>query len=45
VLDRAHATRNRVEYEGISDVDEQLVAAMFRVTKEVAERVVKLLNA
>lgn len=44
VLDRAHATRNRVEYEGTSDVDEQLVAAMLRVTKEVAERLAKLLD-
>jgi hypothetical protein len=44
VLDHAHATRNRVEYEGISDVDEQLVAAMLRVTKEVADRLRKLMN-
>jgi PIN domain nuclease of toxin-antitoxin system len=42
VLDRAHTTRNHVEYEGISDVDEQLVAAMLRVTKKIAERLARL---
>jgi len=42
VLDRAHTTRNNVEYEGVGNVDEQLVAAMLRVTKRVAEAVNKL---
>jgi len=38
VLDTAHTKRNYIEYEGIADVDEQLVAAMIRVTQEVAKR-------
>ena len=39
VLDQAHRKRNLAEYEGDMDVDEQLVAALMRVTREVAERV------
>ena len=39
VLDQAHRKRNLAEYEGEMDVDEQLVAAMLRVAREVAERV------
>jgi hypothetical protein len=42
VLASAHQKRNVVEYEGIADVDEQLVAATLRVTREVATRVQKL---
>ena len=42
VLDQAHRKRNLAEYEGEMDVDEQLVAAMLRVTREVAERVEQL---
>jgi hypothetical protein len=41
-LDAAHRKRNFVEYEGVVDVDEQLVAALIRVTREVAARVRKL---
>ena len=43
VLDSAHRKRNFVEYEGIADIDEELVAAVIRVTREVASRVVKTL--
>lgn len=39
VLDHAHRKRNFVEYEGVMDIDEELVAAMIRVTREVAKRV------
>ena len=39
VLDQAHRKRNLAEYEGEMDVDEQLVAALLRVTREVAARV------
>lgn len=39
VLDQAHRKRNLAEYEGALDVDEQLVAAMLRVAREVAKRV------
>lgn len=39
VLAAAHQKRNYVEYEGVADIDEQLVAAVIRVTREVAERV------
>jgi hypothetical protein len=38
VLDRAHRKRNLAEYEGDVDVDEQLLAALLRVTNEVARR-------
>ena len=39
VLDQAHRKRNLAEYEGEMDVDEQLVAAMLRVAREVETRV------
>ena len=42
VLDQAHRKRNVAEYEGDMDVDEQLVAALIRVTDEVAERLSRL---
>lgn len=39
VLDQAHRKRNLGEYEGDLDIDEQLVAALIRVTSLVAKRV------
>lgn len=39
VLDQVHRKCNLAEYEGDVDVDEQLVEALMRVTREVAERV------
>ena len=39
VLDQTHRKRNIAEYEGVLDIDEQLVAALIRVATEVAERV------
>ena len=39
VLDQAHRRRNLAEYEGDMNVDEQLVAALLRVAREVAKRV------
>jgi hypothetical protein len=42
VLDAAHRKRNYVEYEGVADIDEEIVAALIRVTREVAARVGKL---
>lgn len=42
VLDQAHRKRNLAEYEGDVDVDEQLVAALLRVAREVSKRVNKL---
>lgn len=39
VLDQAHRKRNLAEYEGDMDIDEPLVAALLRVTREVAKRV------
>ncbi len=39
VLDHAHRKRNLAEYEGAMDVDEQLLAALLRVAREVAKRV------
>ena len=38
MLDQAHRKRNLAEYEGVMDVDEQLVDAMLRVAQEVAQR-------
>jgi hypothetical protein len=45
VLDQAHRKRNLAEYEGDVDIDEQLVAALMRVTQEVASRVETLVNS
>ncbi len=45
MLDQAHRKRNLAEYEGETDVDEQLVAAMLRVAREVEERVATLIEA
>jgi hypothetical protein len=42
VLATAHQKRNYIEYEGVADIDEALVAAIVRVAHEVAERVMKL---
>ena len=39
VLDRAHRKRNLAEYEGDLDIDAELLAALIRVTNEVAKRV------
>jgi hypothetical protein len=39
VLNEAHRKRNTVEYEGIGNVDEQLLEAVLRVTREIAKRV------
>src|SRR5438270_4779538 len=36
VLDTAHRNRNFVEYEGVADVDEEMVAAIIRVARQVA---------
>lgn len=38
VLDQAHRKRNLAEYEGETDVDEQIVKAMLRVAREVEQR-------
>ncbi len=42
VLDQAHRKRNIAEYEGMLDVEKNLVEALIRVTEEVAERVLEL---
>jgi hypothetical protein len=42
VLDQAHRKRNLGEYEGDLDIDEALVAALLRVTQEIARRVTDL---
>jgi len=39
VLATAHAKRNNVEYGGLADIDKEFVAAILRVTSEVATRV------
>ncbi len=39
VLDQGHRKRYLAEFEGEMDVDEQLVAALLRVAREVAKRV------
>lgn len=44
VLDQAHRKRNLAEYEDFMDADEQLVAALLRVTYEVATRVNDLIK-
>jgi hypothetical protein len=45
VPDQAHRKRNLAEYEGEMDVDEQLVAALLRVAREVAKRVNDLVSS
>jgi hypothetical protein len=42
VLSVAHTRRNAAEYEGIVDVNEEFLAAVLRVTREVAARVEQL---
>jgi hypothetical protein len=44
VLDAVHKRRNRLEYEGFADVDEDFVASVLRVTREVAKRVKALVR-
>lgn len=39
VLADAHRRRNVIEYEGLADVDDALLQAVLRVSREVAERV------
>jgi len=43
VLDQAHRKRSFAEYEGDMDIDEQLVAALLRVAREVATRASNLI--
>ena len=45
VLDEAHRKRNLAEYEGEMDVGEQLVAALLRVAREVADRIENLMDS
>jgi sarcosine oxidase gamma subunit len=42
VLSEAHRKRNAIEYEGVVDVDEQLVAAVMRVARLVNSRIHEL---
>lgn len=39
VLDQAHRKRNLAEYEGTLDIDDALLSALLRVTRDVLERV------
>ena len=45
VLDQAHRKRDLAEYEGDVDIDEQLVAALVRVAREVGKRVNDLVKS
>lgn len=42
VLDNAHRKRNLAEYEGILDLDDNLISALVRVASEVERRVTAL---
>jgi hypothetical protein len=44
VIDQSHRKRNLAEYEGELDVDEQLVASLVRIAREIAKRVDGLLK-
>ena len=44
VLDQAHRKRNLAEYEGEVDLEEQLVASLLRIAREVATRVTALVK-
>jgi hypothetical protein len=39
VLESAHRLRNTVEYEGLANIDNELLEAILRVTHEVAVRI------
>lgn len=39
VLDKAHSKRNIAEYEGVLDINSELLDAMIRVAREVLKRV------
>ncbi|MCC6210922.1 MAG: hypothetical protein IT513_07765 [Burkholderiales bacterium] len=42
VLDLAHQKRNRVEYEGVFDVEESMVAELIALAKELIAEVTRL---
>lgn len=42
VLDQAHNKRNVAEYEGVLDIDPELLEALLRVAHEVQQRVSRL---
>ena len=42
IVENAHRKRNFMEYEGIAEVDQQLVDALLRVTREIARRLREL---
>jgi hypothetical protein len=42
VLDAAHRKRNAMEYEGLTDIDEQTTQAIIRVADEIRNRLSKL---
>jgi hypothetical protein len=44
VLDKAHAVRNRAEYEGFLDHDTKLLASVIKTAREVEKRLVTLLD-
>ena len=44
VLENAHNKRNLAEYEGSYEVDEQVLEALIRVTRIIAERVQELIK-
>lgn len=45
VLDKAHAIRNRTEYEGSLEHDPKLLASMIKIAREIEKRVVALRTA
>ncbi len=42
VLDQAHRKRNIAEYEGVIDIDEQLIAALIRVVDAIADQLARI---
>lgn len=42
VLDKAHTLRNKAEYDGLLERDEQLLSALVKAVREVCEAVVAL---
>ena len=41
LLDRCHRERNATEYEGVSDVDEKLLAGLIEAARELFDRIRK----
>ncbi len=42
VLDRCHQLRNRIEYEGVGEIDDRLLAELIDIARELLTQTVNL---